>query len=710
MGQNSPEGDSLTLVYENLALPDTVRLTALRNHISSLILVGADSTAWYPLKQRHDTWARSLDRPDLEAQAYAEVGGAFFDLDELGRARYWLTQTLERQQALKDVSLHSETYNVLGIIGAIEGDYLASMRDFRASLALRRELQDTLQIARSLNNLAIVYSELAMTEEALAANLESLSIKEHLADTSGMASSLNNIGALYFKQGDFQAARQYHERSLALNQQMGDAEGVGLSMCNVGDSYVRLGNLEEGVKYLRQGLAQGEALGDSDIQAYAQMLMARVFLAWDQPTEARRYAERSLALARQMGNREAIRDAAEVLYQSQQALGQWQPAFSMHQLFINVRDSLSNADLQKAALRQEFSQRLALDSLSRVEERRLQGVRLEEAAKRRRQQSLFWGIGLLVSLIFGVVLWNRLRLMRQQRNTIREQSEELNVMLESLHVAHESLSSKNQSLVSSLRYAQRIQEAILPSETTLRAALPHHAVLYKPRDIVAGDFYWLRQVQGYTLLAVADCTGHGVPGALVSVVCHHSLSQALEMVGPADPGKLLDKARELVIAEFSASHGTLSDGMDIAIVVMKGHDLAFAGAYNPLWLWREGDHVAEWQEALPKARVRTLENYTLVEVRGDKQPIGKFPTTVPFTTYYLTLRPGDTVYLFSDGFVDQFGGPNNRKFMASQLKALLTEVQSLTLDDQITRLDTAFAQWQGHHDQVDDVCIIGFRV
>ena len=214
-------------------------------------------------------------------------------------------------------------------------------------------------------------------------------------------------------------------------------------------------------------------------------------------------------------------------------------------------------------------------------------------------------------------------------------------------------------------------------------------ILYKPKDIVAGDFYWLEQKDGKVLFASADCTGHGVPGAMVSVVCNNGLNRSVREHGLSDPGKILDKTREIVISEFEKSEEDVKDGMDIALCSLEGNKLLYAGAHNPLWIIRNGE---------------------IIETKANKQPIGKFDNLLPYTTHTFDLLKGDTFYIFSDGYPDQFGGERGKKYKSGNFKKFLISIQEYPMEEQHKLLDEEFENWKGKIEQIDDVCVIGVRV
>jgi serine phosphatase RsbU (regulator of sigma subunit) len=248
---------------------------------------------------------------------------------------------------------------------------------------------------------------------------------------------------------------------------------------------------------------------------------------------------------------------------------------------------------------------------------------------------------------------------------------------------------KNIEILDSIAYAKRIQSAILPSSKLIEDHLKDSFVFYKPKDIVAGDFYWLETKGNKVIFAVADCTGHGVPGAMISVICNNGLNRSVREYNLSNPGEILDKTRELIIGEFEKSEDDVKDGMDIALCTLENNQLQYAGAHNPLWVVRKDE---------------------IIELKANKQPVGKFDNLQPYTTHTLDLEIGDTLYLFTDGFHDQFGGKLGKKYKSVKFKSFLLSIQSLSMAAQLEKLDQEFESWKGELEQIDDVCVFGVRI
>ena len=251
------------------------------------------------------------------------------------------------------------------------------------------------------------------------------------------------------------------------------------------------------------------------------------------------------------------------------------------------------------------------------------------------------------------------------------------------------LSQQNNDIINSITYAKRLQDAILPPNDLFKNCFKESDVLFLPKDIVSGDFYWLEKTKSHTFFAVADCTGHGVPGAMVSVVGYNALNQCVNELNMTDSAMILDQLAILVEETFSKSKHQVSDGMDITLCVWDNQKtLQFSGAFNPLYLIRDEE---------------------LIEYKGDKQPIGKFEKRAPFTKHEIALKENDSIYLFSDGYPDQFGGERGKKLKYSNFKQYLLDFNKQPSSLMHEQLSDRFAEWKGKEEQIDDVCIMNVR-
>ena len=253
------------------------------------------------------------------------------------------------------------------------------------------------------------------------------------------------------------------------------------------------------------------------------------------------------------------------------------------------------------------------------------------------------------------------------------------------------IKNKNKLITSSIHYAQNIQNATLPSPESLKEILPEHFILYKPKDVVSGDFYWISQDKGKIIVVSADCTGHGVPGAFMSILGICLLNEIVKREKITKPSEILDNLRNKIIDSLQQHVKTnADDGMDAAILLidLKNKTLEFAGANNPLYIIRNGQ---------------------LSVVRPDRMPVSIFWKMKKFTNQKLKLLNGDMIYIFSDGYYDQFGGPDGRKFMMSVFQQLLLEIHQKSMEEQKLILDKTLEDWKGNLEQIDDILVIGIK-
>lgn len=305
--------------------------------------------------------------------------------------------------------------------------------------------------------------------------------------------------------------------------------------------------------------------------------------------------------------------------------------------------------------------------------------------------------------------------MAELNASLWKQSEAIHQEKERINKLKLIIEHKHQEMIDSVTYAKRIQTAILPTNAFFFHHLPDSFVLYKPKDIVAGDFYWMEPVgDSMIIFAAADCTGHGVPGAMVSVICSNALNRAVKEYHMTEPANILYKTRDIVIERFERSEEEVKDGMDVSLCNYNKtlKVLQYSGAQNPLWIVSRNPNKVSSEKEVLNARELGLTAYDLYlhEIKPNKQPIGKYAELSPFTNHSIQMEAGDIIYLFSDGYADQFGGPKGKKFKYSTFKELILSVYEQPMAEQRQIIDQRFEEWRGELEQIDDVCVIGVRI
>jgi len=572
--------------------------------------------------------------------------------------------------------------NNLGTINLEYGNIKKALDFYYQSLEHNEKIGDQTGVASSLTNLGLIYYEQGDVEKSLESYQKAIKISRALGKMVGVIDNLSNIARVYYDKEEYQSAIDYLNQSKLISDSIGYMTGVSKATSNLGGIYKMLGNNEKALEMYHEGLKLEEANGDKLGVGGIIGNIGLLYYEMGNLPKARKYGERSLAIAKEISYAIEIKNGSKLMSKIYKDQGNYKDAMAMYELFIQMRDSLKNEEIQtdliKKEAKYEYEKRKAIDDAAHEKQ-----IAIEHEEKEKQQiLTTAVAVGLGFAGIFLIVLFNRLKVTRKQKSIIEAQKDEV-------EIAHTELAEKNREITDSIQYAKRIQSAILPPAKMVKEYLKESFILYKPKDVVAGDFYWMEHTDNKVLFAVADCTGHGVPGAMVSVVCNNALNRSVREHGLTDPGAILTKTREIVIQEFEKSEEEVKDGMDIALCSLDENKLQYAGAHNPLWIIRDGE---------------------IIETKANKQPIGQFDNPEPYTTHSFDLEQGDSLYIFSDGYVDQFGGEKGKKFKTKAFRELLLSIQDKSMEDQKTIIDKAFETWRGNLDQIDDVCVIGVRV
>jgi serine phosphatase RsbU (regulator of sigma subunit)/Tfp pilus assembly protein PilF len=625
----------------------------------------------------------------------------------LFRISYW-DSIVEEANHLK---MHKEKAHALNNIGFIlknRGRDFEAIKYFEQSVESYKAISNQIGIAETYNNLAEAYTNLGQIEKALDYHNQSLKIKEETGDKDGIANSLNNMGLVYYNQNEAEKALEFHKKAYLIKKELKNLFGEGTALNNIGLDFYALGKIDSALFYFQKSLEkqkegnsiQGVNLALNNIAGiyrrqkrydealifYLEVLnirdsindiinlpqsysnLSQTYYSLGNLSEAKKLAEKGLEIAQKINRPSDIEYAAKGLYMIYKKLGDTEKALQTYELYILMRDSIRNEKTQKATVRSQMLVEFEKEKLILAKEQEKKDILHSEAQKRKNIIIIAASFGLILLLAFLYFLNKRFQLTRKQKLIIE---------------------AKNKEITDSINYAKRIQAAILPPIKTVKEFLPNSFILYKPKDIVAGDFYWLEHKDGKVLFAAADCTGHGVPGAMVSVVCNNGLNRSVREHDLTEPGKILDKTREIIITEFEKSEEEVKDGMDIALCSLEGSKLQYAGANNPLWIIRNGE---------------------ILEIKADKQPIGKYAENKPYTTHNVEVQKGDSIYIFTDGYADQFGGEKSKKFKAANFKKLLLSIQEKPMEEQKDIIDQTFKDWKGNLEQIDDVCVIGVKI
>jgi serine phosphatase RsbU (regulator of sigma subunit) len=576
----------------------------------------------------------------------------------------------------------SRNYHALGSIYVDLGD-LAKANDYLyKELRILEKIHRTEAIASCYVELGILHQQQHNLTQALHYDTLALQLYQKTGNTEAIIASNLNISGLYSELKNYRKALEINITDLELFQGgKGKKEQLASSYTSIGMLYLELGNYPEAKANLTTGfrIYRQEKL----TYFFPQVMgaLGRYYVKTDNPKMAIAYFDSSLTFLRQTGQREMEIDAYSNLSDCYESIKDYKNAHLYHKLYSTLKDSVFNDEKLKEMTQNEMN--YEFDKVKATEKLKREKKEALEASELKREHLILYtlGIGFFLLLIFAFIIYRGYR----EKKKVNDELKYKNNLIE----------EKNKSITDSINYAKRIQGAILPSDKRIHQLLPDSFVLFKPKDIVSGDFYWVEKTGNKVLFTAVDCTGHGVPGAMVSVVGHNNLNRCVKEFKLNKPAEVLDKLNELVQETFEKAEDEVKDGMDLALCSLNTDTLVleFAGANNPLWISKKEGNT-----------------WILTEIKANKQPIGKYATSIPFTGHTLQLSKGECIYIFSDGYADQFGGESGKKFKYKNLKELLLSMQHKSMEEQKASLLQHFTNWQQQLEQVDDVLIIGVRV
>lgn len=599
-------------------------------------------------------------------------------------ALHFFQQSIDLNKSIQNLNGIAITYNNMGAIYENQGNIVRALEYYDQSLKIKEKTKNIEGIASSLNNIGLIYTNLTDYSNALLNFERGLKYETKLKNKAGIARVNHNIGYIYAKQKRYLKAKKYFDIALHIFEELNDLQGISYCIRSLGEVYEKTGNEALAYTSYEKSLDLRKKLNDKKGIASSLYDLSNLQYKQKKFQESKKNALESFAIAKELGYPDIIRNASSQLYKIYKSENNYVKSLEMLEIFKKMNDSIYNLESKKASSRHQVSyefQRKA-EKLKRIQEKK----ELTFKNKSKNLQIVIFSIAvlLLFTFIFLRILFKRFKISQEQKELISQKE------LETQKQKH-ILEEKNAEITDSIRYAKRIQSAILPADKFIKSLFPESFVFYKPKDIVAGDFYWFDKIDNLIFFAVADCTGHGVPGAMVSVVCHNALNRSIREFKLATANEILDKSREIVCAEFGKSDEEVNDGMDISLGVFNLTDwtLSWSGANNPLWIYR---------------------NLERIELKGDKQPVGNFSKPTPFTHQLFQLQKNDLIYCFSDGYPDQFGGPLGKKYKIKQFKETLDKIHTVEMSEQLNLLETDFKNWMGKNEQVDDICVLGVKI
>ena len=619
-----------------------------------------------------------------------------------------------------DMQSVSSSYINIGIIHQHQGNFPAAIEYYEKALALFEEFDDREGISKCLNNIGLIHQSQGNYPQALENFQNSLIIKEETGDIRDAASCRMNIGGIYENQNNPSKALEYFQSSLSIFEELGDKQGISNCLIKIGNAYNLQENYAQALEHFQEGLILKEELGDKIGISDCLKSMGNIYEYQGDYSQAMTYHQNSLELKEEMEDRTGIcllylaigkvyhhmknydsalaytrnshelaielklLDAQKEIYRQLSDIyystGNYRSALENHILHKELFDSIYNVEEIARMAGLEFQYRYEKEKqAAELEQQKKDAIQAEEDKRQKVfRNSLI--IGLALSAILLIVILISFLEKRKANRILAEQKQKIE--------------KQNIKITDSIEYALRIQSAVFPPIEKRKGILPDHFVLHKPCDIVSGDFYWMAKKDNRVFIAVADCTGHGVPGAFMSMLGVALLCEIVNKKASVYANGILNQLRGRVIHSLhqTGKKDEARDGMEMSLCIIDfdQRKVQFAGAYRPLYIIRK---------------------HELVELKADKMPIGIYDgRRRTFTNQEVVLDQDDCIYLSTDGYADQIGGPKRRSFKSKYLKELLLKIHEKDMKEQHSILATTIEEWRGEVEQIDDMLLIGIRL
>lgn len=591
-----------------------------------------------------------------------------------------LRDALDIYSKLGDAPHRAACLNGLGNSYAQTGDYAKALNAYFESLSISTKQGDERRESIAMMNIANVYANRDDGGNAIKFYKQSIPLKEKLNDNEGLLTIYMNMGGVYLDLGQLTEAENCAVKSAELIKDYGVKADSSFLLSLEGKIFLERKQFDKALEKFALGKKIAEETGDTPSMATCVIQTGLVYAQMKDTAKAGPYIREGFTTLQEMGEQPLIEDLYEAVADAYASAGYPEESYHLLKTLLTMQDTVHSRELSELIARKEalFNKEKTQHELDNYKQNALIGdLQLQRSR---------WLIIVLVLAVIAVLL---LVGFLVNRNRIKQS------INEKLEQSNAEITTQKNAITDSINYAKKIQDSILPPDSLVHEIIPDSFILYLPKDVVSGDFYWVEKVKGLSIFAAVDCTGHGVPGALMSVIGFNLLTQAVNEMGltkPADILHHLDFGVNKLLRQ-SGEGGLVKDGMDLAVCTLdpKTRVLQYAGVFNPVYIITGGE---------------------LVQIKADKFPIGinTDGVTDDYTNHSMQLQPGDMIYVFSDGYPDQFGGVAGKKYMYNRFRQFLLTIYKLDVSGQKQRLMDEFHRWRGVQEQVDDIIVIGVRV
>ena len=573
-------------------------------------------------------------------------------------------------------------------------DIQNQIEQYKASVTKYETEGNNNELAKYLTKLGYLYWQIGVQREAIDYFESSVTVNAGLGNKNALKTLYNNLGLIYSEMGNYQKAISYFEKSLTLNLEERKKVEATSDYLNIALSFQSLGYFAESNDKAERALEMALELNNLEMAKNAYGILGENYDRLGQHKQSTEYFEKFNSLAKHIQQKEMEVMANRTREVEMQVQSKEQELRYTLDTLGEIIEMNREMQLQNVLLNKE-------NQLKEVQKARLEAEQARLKAREKTRRTRFMGLIVVLILfgcIIGLVYW-QLTQKKKANQLLIKQNFEIDRQKKEIEQQRDLANKQKKNITDSIQYAQRIQQAVLPPMEFFGQNFSDYFILYMPKDIVSGDFYWTTRKDDVLIIAVADCTGHGVPGAFMSMLGVAYLNEIVNKIAinkhisTLNADDILNQLRDMVITSLHQTGNPTEpkDGMDISICIIdfEHKKMQFSGANNPLFLIRNGE---------------------LLQFNADKMPVSYHQRRdVPFMKQDIDLLPDDRIYMFSDGFVDQFGGPHGMKFLIKQFKEVLLKVHTQPMPDQRELLINTFNDWKNDQSQLDDVLVVGIR-
>ena len=667
--------------------------------------------------------------------SYSNLAAIEYDKGNNNNAIELYNNSLEYFKLAKSDLMIARSYTSIGNIHIITGNYKKALETYLNSDKIIEKIleKDSTSIniiqskANNLNNIGNVYYYLNNFDEVLNYYFKAKSLYEKINDKLNLASSFNNIGLIYRVKGETDKSINFRLKAIDIFKEINNIEGLAYSNLGIGNLYREKKLFKESFNFYNEALRYYEQMDSKRGIIMIYINFSEIFVQNNEFEKSLSYLDKALELSFQINDQDLRKEIYKTYSDVYKSMENYKLSLEYQALFINLKDSIFTTENQKIITEMQTK----YETEKKDQEIKLKNLVIDKKeAENKKQKILIFSflIGFVIILIFSILLY-RLFILKKKANIllaqknieVEQKNEEITAQRDEIEAQRNEV-QKHRDLVvhqkeeieSSITYAQRIQNAVLPTVEHLNMFLSDYFILFRPKDIVSGDFYWATIIKNWQILTVADCTGHGVPGAFMSMLGVSFLNEIIRKQEVTKASDVLNHLRKSVVEALkqTGESGTQKDGMDMsfAVINIETNQLQWAGANNPLWIIKSPKFQIQNSKPQDETSLNLGLEACFLELKADKMPIAIYERMDDFTNHELQLNSGDILYIMSDGYEDQFGGSKGKKFLSKNLKQLLIANCKLPMIEQKQILEKTLVEWIGDGEQIDDITVLGIRI